>query len=43
MDALLSMPWLYAELAADDSNTRDVNGSSSGDDTRREVMQTGGC
>lgn len=43
MDAILSMPWLYAELAADDSNTRDGIGSNTGDDTRREAMQTGRC
>ena len=42
MDAMLSMPWLYAELAADDGNGRDGNGNNNEDDaTQKEAMQIG--
>ena len=42
MDAILSMPWLYAELAADDINARDGNPSNTEDNiSQREAMQIG--
>ena len=42
MDAILSMPWLYAELAADDINARDGNPSNKEDNiSQREAMQIG--
>ena len=42
MDAILSMPWLYAELAADDINARDANDNNKkADASQMEAMQIG--
>lgn len=42
MDAILSMPWLYAELAGDESNAHDGNeNSKEADDNQKEAMQIG--
>ena len=42
MDAILSMPWLYAELAGDESNAQDENeNNKESDDNQKEAMQIG--